>query len=87
MKYTEFKRHIGKAGLTIKEFASLVKMTPTAVSNFKLKEHVPKNMAIIVALMGELAENGLDFRQVISKLDIEAITPRDAYFGKKNNPQ
>ena len=87
MEYKEFKRLIGRAGLTIKEFASLVKAHPASISKFNAQGKIPKNMAIIVTLMGDLADNGLDFRESISKLDIEPLPAKTNAFGVKKQPQ
>jgi len=87
MKYDEFKRQIGKAGLTIQEFASLVKTNPSSITNFRTRGRVPKNMAIIVTLMGEMADGGMDFREPLSKLDIEQLPAKTEAFGVKKQPQ
>ena len=76
MTYDEFQRLLGKAGLTAKEFAALVKMHPNSISNCSRKGEVPSHLAIIVSLMGEMAENGLDFKDVFRKIDIECKRPR-----------
>ncbi len=75
MDYNEFQRHIGKAGLKLNEFASLMQMTPTALSNYRKKDLVPVHLAVIAVLLGEMADNGLDFRTAIGKID---ITPKKA---------
>jgi hypothetical protein len=75
MKYDEFQRHVGKAGLTIKEFAQLIRMNRVTISNLAKKGEVPAHLAIIACLMGEMADRGLDFRRALESLD---ITPRKA---------
>jgi len=86
MTYDEFKRRIGKAGITITEFASLTKANRTSITNCKLKPHVPKHLAVIATLMGDMAENGIDFRQSLSELDIEPLGARTTTFGVKKKP-
>lgn len=76
--YDEFKRQLGKAGLTAREFAELVKLHPNSITNYGQQGEVPSHLAIIVTLMGEMAENGLDFRAVLSRIDIESNRPRGA---------
>jgi len=74
MDYLEFKRHIGKAGIsTIREFAKITKANPTSITNFKNKGKVPKNMAIIATLMGLLGDKHIDFKQALSEIEVEAI--------------
>lgn len=70
MEYPEFSRHVGKAGLKLKEFAELVRMQPSSISNLAKKKAVPSHLAIFAVLMGEMAEAGVDFRQPLSRLDI-----------------
>lgn len=76
MTYEEFRRQLGKAGVTAYQFADLIKMNPSSVTNCSQKGVVPTHLAVISALMGELAENGLDFRVALSKIDIKPKQPR-----------
>lgn len=86
MTYDEFKRHLGKAGLSIKEFAGLVKMHPAAVANYGASGHVSKWLAVSAALMGEMADRGVDFRTVLSRIDIAPAArrgPEGEAFGRR----
>lgn len=93
MTYDEFRRQIGKAGLTVKGFAELIKQTPNSITNYAAQGEVPSNLAIISALMGDMAEAGLDFRSTLGKIEFEAYKPRGNSlrnrFGRidKNSPQ
>lgn len=70
MTYDEFLRHVGKAGLTLKEFAGLVRMNRVSLSNLAKKGEVPSHLAVIAALMGEMKDKGVDFGPVLSRIDI-----------------
>lgn len=76
MTYEEFRRQLGKAGVTAYQFADLIKMNPNSVTNCSQKGVVPSHLAVISTLMGEMAENGLDFRGALSKIDIKPKQPR-----------
>lgn len=76
MTYDEFQRQIGKAGLTIREFAELVKMNRTSLSNNRKKGQVPSHLAVIAALCGAMAERRIDFREVLSGIEISPKKPR-----------
>ena len=76
MNYDEFRRQLGKAGLTVKGFAELIKQTPNSISNHATQGEVPPHLAIIAALMGEMAESGLDFRITLARIEFEASKPR-----------
>jgi len=78
MTYEEFQRQIGKAGLTIRSFAELVKMNRISLSNYGKKGEVPSHLAVIAALLGEMAEHKLDYRSVLTKIDITPKKPRGA---------
>ena len=82
MTYEEFQRQIGKAGLTIRQFAELVKMNRISLSNYGKKGEVPSHLAVIAALMGEMAERKIDYLKVLSRIDITPKKPRGAGIGK-----
>jgi hypothetical protein len=82
MTYDEFQRHIGKAGLKLNKFADLVKMNRVSLSNYAKQGHVPSHLAVIAALMGEMAERKIDYRDVLSRIDIVPKKPRGAGIGK-----
>lgn len=76
MTYDEFRRQLGKAGLTAKEFAELIKQSPNSITNYAKQGEVPPHLAIIAALMGDMAEGGQDFRNTLSRIQFEANRPR-----------
>lgn len=76
MTYEEFRRQVGKAGLTVKGFAELIKQTPNSITNYARQGEVPPHLAIIAALMGDMAESGLDFRVTLSRIQFDASKPR-----------
>lgn len=78
MTYDEFQRHIGKAGLTLKEFAGLIRMNRISISNLSKKGEVPSHLAVMACLMGEMAERQIDFRSALARIDIEPRKPRGA---------
>jgi len=76
MTYDEFRSHLGKAGVTAYQFADLTKMNRNSVTNCSQKGTVPSHLAVSVALMGEMNENKLDFRRILSKIEIKPKRPR-----------
>jgi hypothetical protein len=82
MTYDEFQRHIGKAGLKIHQFADLVKINRISISNYGKKGEVPSHLAVIAALLGEMAERRIDYREVLAKIEIAPKKPRGASIGK-----
>lgn len=78
MHYDEFKRRLGKAGLSVREFAELMHVSCNSISNYAAKDSVPGHIAISVTLMSEMADNGLNFRPALHALDIKGKKPRGA---------
>ena len=54
MPYTEFQRLVGKAGLSIKEFAALLDMKPNSITNYSKQGVVPTHIVVIVALISTM---------------------------------
>jgi hypothetical protein len=76
MTYEEFRNHLGKAGLTAYQFADMTKMNRNSVTNCSQRGVVPAHLAVIVSLLGEMHENKLDYRRILSKIDIQPKLPR-----------
>lgn len=70
MNYKEFRRQLGKAGISIGTFADLLKMNRNSITNYAKAKEVPSHLAVIAVLMGEMAENGIDFCKVLKKIKI-----------------
>lgn len=76
MTYDEFVRQLGKAGLTIREFAEVVKMNRNSVTNLAKRGEVPSHLAVIATLMGVLAENNVGFLDELGRIEIRPKKPR-----------
>lgn len=81
MTYDEFQRQLGKAGVTAREFAELVRMNRVSLSNYAKKSEVPSHLAIIAVLIAEMAEKKMDYRSVLKKIEIAPKKPRGAGTG------
>lgn len=84
MIYREFKRQLGKAGISCKEFSELVRLNPNSLSNYSNKGEVPTHWAIVVTLLGEMAEQGLDFKEVLKRMEITPKKSRGTTIANKN---
>ena len=71
MNYAEFRRQLGKAGLTNKAFAELVKINRNSITNYKRDGEVPAHWAVAALLMGLMADKGLDFKEALSGIEIQ----------------
>ena len=68
MPYEEFQRLMGKAGLSIKEFAALVDMNPNSITNYKKIGKVPTHLAALIYLLSNMKDEGVDFYPVFEKI-------------------
>lgn len=78
MNYREFKRQLGKAAITSREFAKLIKLHPNSITNYSKRGTVPNNLAIIAVLIGEMADHGLDYKLALQNIDIQPNKVRGA---------
>nr|WP_057928773.1 hypothetical protein [Burkholderia ambifaria] len=76
MAYAEFQQELKKAQLTAREFARLIRMNESSITNYSSKGTVPSHLAVIATLIGALAAHEIDFRHVIGKTAIEPKRPR-----------
>ena len=79
MSYRELKMYIARAGLTIREFAELLDMHPTSITNIKQKGCVPKKIAMIASLIVLLIESEVkidDIKKRIKEVKIDDIKKR-----------
>lgn len=76
MTYETFRAELIAAGLTLREFALLLKLNPNSVTNYSALGKVPDHMAIIASLMHELVKQGGDFRPAIKRAHVRRKAPR-----------
>ncbi|WP_019896710.1 hypothetical protein [Methylotenera mobilis] len=85
MNYIEFRRHLGKAGITVEKFSSLIGVRANSVSNYSKKEQVPAQYAIIAILMGESVDRGIDVIAMLSKFGIRFQSSREGNIANIND--
>ena len=78
MTYSEFRRHLGKAGMTINEFAAYLCVRPSSVSNYAKTGEVPRTYAMLAVLMGEAVDRGVPIADVFTRY---GITPQPTETG------
>lgn len=82
MNYEEFRRQLGKAGLTNKRFAELLGMNEKSITNMAKKDVVPNHVAALSLLMGLLADNHVPFQEPLEKEGFVKAEPRGKGFSK-----
>lgn len=89
MTYLEFTKNLKKADITAKEFAQLLKKHPNSITNNARKGKIPNELGVIAALIGKMADNNIEYRELINALDLNTQKIRGgAEIGKfGGNPQ
>lgn len=67
MNYDEFKSTLKRARVSIKDFAKVLDMNPTSITNYKTKGQVPRHLAVVVTLFSALAEHEIPVDQVLAR--------------------
>ncbi|MGC1303723.1 MAG: XRE family transcriptional regulator [Caulobacteraceae bacterium] len=78
MTYDAFVAELAQAGLTIREFASLLGMRPNSITNNRKRGEVPDHLAVIAALLSELRLLGVPAAPVFARLGLSKKRPRGA---------
>lgn len=72
MTYDEFKRHLGKAGLSVNAFAAWLHVRPNSVSNYAKKGGVPQSHAVIAVALGDARDRGVDIGELFARYGVRA---------------
>lgn len=70
MVYAEFRRHLGKAGISVNEYAALLRLHRGSISNYATRDEVPHTHAIIAVLLGDAADRGIDYRSLLRRYGV-----------------
>lgn len=76
MTYEEFLAELGKAGLSVRAFADLIGMNRNSVSNYASSGEVPRHLAVIAVLMGEMKVQGVAFDAAMKRVSTVRKKPR-----------
>lgn len=71
LKYQEFIKELGKAGLSVRQFAELIGMRPNSVSNNAKRGEVPTHLAVIASLLAELSVRRVPIEPIFARLDLD----------------
>lgn len=70
MDYQEFRRQLGKAGMTVNEYAALLHVRPSSISNYAKKGFVPQSHAIIAVAVGDAGDRGTAFLALLARYGV-----------------
>lgn len=76
MDYAAFQQVVSDAGLSLRQFAHLLKLNPNSITNCKRRNAVPAHLVVIALLVRELASHDIDYQSVIDRAGITPNAPR-----------
>jgi hypothetical protein len=76
MRYEQFQQAVEDAGISLREFAGLLKLNPNSVTNYKQRRDVPSHLGVIALLILELVRHNIDYRPIIRRANVKAKAPR-----------
>ena len=80
MTFIEFKKHLLDAEISLPKFSKLIKVSEKNLQSYKKKGEVPNPIAVIVVCFVEMHKAGLDYRDIVEKLDLQAKTKKGSGF-------
>lgn len=80
-EYDDFQQELKAAGLSGRAFARLLKLNPNSITSYKAAGELPSHLAVIAALVRDMAETGLDFEATIARVPIEKKAARGSRVG------
>ncbi|WP_019557807.1 hypothetical protein [Thiomicrorhabdus arctica] len=83
MTFIEFKKHLLDADISLPKFSKLIKVSEKNIQSYKKKGEVPNTIAVIVVCFVQMTKYGLNYREIIDGLELEAKTKKGAGFAKK----
>ena len=78
MTFDEFVVELGRAGLSIRGFASLLRMRPNLITDNGKRGEVPSHLAVMAALLSELRLSDVPAAPVFARIDLSKKERRGA---------
>jgi hypothetical protein len=85
MTFIDFKKSLLDAEITLPKFSKLIKVSEKNIQSYKKKGEVPNTIAVIITCIVSLHKLGVDYRDIINDLKLQAKTKEGAGFKKSKN--
>lgn len=85
MTFIEFKKTLLDADISLPKFSRLIKVSEKNLQAYKKKGEVPNTIAVIVKSFAEFHRLGVDYRELVESLDLQAKTKKGVGFAKKSS--
>jgi len=90
MTFIDFKKTLLDAEITLPKFSKLIKVSEKNIQGYKKKGEVPNTIAVIVTCFAHMHKKGIDYRELIDSLELQAKVKKGAGFAqneKLNNQE
>lgn len=87
MTFIEFKKLLLEAEITLPKFSKLIKVSEKNIQSYKSKGEVPNAIAVSAACFSKMHQSGLDYKEIVESLGLQAKTKKGAGFAKKKKEQ
>ena len=82
MTFIEFKKLLLDAEISLPKFSKLIKVSEKNIQSYKKKGEVPNTIAVIAICFSQMHQSGLDYREIVENLNLQAKTKKGAGFAK-----
>ncbi len=82
MTFIEFKKLLLDAEISLPKFSALIKVSEKNIQAYKKKGEVPNTIAVIAQCFASMHHKGIDYRENIETLSLQAKTKKGAGFSK-----
>ena len=83
MTFIDFKKLLLDAELTIPKFTALIKVSEKNIQSYKKKKEVPNAIAAVAACFAKMNQEGIDYKELISELELKKKEKKGAGFSAK----
>lgn len=83
MTFIDFKKLLLDAELTIPKFTALIKVSEKNIQAYKKKKEVPNAIAVAAACFAKMNQEGIDFRELITDLELKKKEKKVQVFLKR----
>jgi len=87
MTFIEFKKMLLDAEISLPKFSKLIKVSEKNIQSYKKKGEVPNAIAVCATCFTHMHRAGLDYRDIIMQLELQAKTKEGVGFAKKKKKE
>lgn len=85
MTFIDFKKMLLDAEISLPKFSKLIKVSEKNIQAYKKKKEVPNTIGVIAACFASMQNAGIDYKEVVESLQLQAKTKKGSGFAKKES--